>query len=372
MKHLIAKRLRFAAPLLALAVALTIVGCDSDDPGETTDVKVMSYNLYLGADIFDLVGTAPEQIPGAAAELYARVQATDFPARAEAIADIVEAEAPDLIGLQEVTLYRLQAPSDFDFATGVGGNPPNAQDVAYDFLAILLDALEARGLDYTVRATTTNADVEVPTTTDGETFTDVRLTDRDVILAREGVSTRSAVEANFDVAAPVPVGGSAIEFLRGYNHVTATVDDATFTFANAHLEVDDGNPQGAARAQTAQAAELVIALSGAPEPVVLVGDFNSPADGSGTVTPDFNTTTYGLLTNTYTDAFGAAEAPTCCQAADLLNTTSELDSRIDLVLYRGDVETVSTDVVGDERVNLGGPQWPSDHAGVVATLQIEG
>lgn len=366
------RRLRRVAPLLALAVVLTVAGCDSDDTDESTDVTVMSYNLYLGGDIFDLVGTEPQQLPAVAARLYADVVATDFAARANAIAAIIEAEAPDLIGLQEVTLYRLQTPSDFDFAAGVGGNPPNAEDVSFDFLELLLNALEDRGLDYTVRAMTTNADVEVPTTTDGQSFTDIRLTDHDVILAREGVTTRGAVEANFDVAAPVPVGGSAIPFYRGYNSVTATVDDVTFTFANAHLEVDDRDPQGAARAQTAQAAELVLALRGAPEPVVLVGDFNSAADGSGTVTPDFNTTTYGLLTNTYTDAFGSAEAPTCCQAADLLNMSSELDSRIDLILYRGDVEVVSTEVVGDERVNLGGPQWPSDHAGVVATLRIEG
>lgn len=376
MAHPASRRLRFAAPLLALAVTLTIAGCDSDDPGESADVAVMSYNLYLGADIFGLVGAPPDSIPAVAARLYARVEETDFPARAEAIAAIIEEEAPDLVGLQEVTLYRLQTPSDFDFAAGVGGNPPNAQDVSFDFLEILLDALDARGLDYTVRATTTNADVEIPSTTDGQTFTDIRLTDRDVILAREGVTTGSAVEANFDVAAPVPVGGSTVEFLRGYNSVTATVDGATFTFANAHLEVDDGNPQGAALAQAAQAAELVLELNAAPQPVVLVGDFNSDANGGATTvtlpSPIGTTTTYDLLTRTYTDAFGSAEDPTCCQAADLLNASSELDSRIDLILYRGDVEVVSTEVVGDERVNLGGPQWPSDHAGVTATLRIEG
>lgn len=353
--------------LFFLAVAtLTVTGCDSDDPeGTTADVKVMSYNLYLGADIFDLVGAPAEEIPLIAAQLYAGVEATDFPARAEAIAGIIADEDPALVGLQEVTWYRTD-PSD-------GSEAPNASTTTYDFLQILLDELDARDLDYTVVATTTNADVEVPSTTDGQTFTDIRLTDRDVILARNDVSTTSAVEANFDTFAPVPVGGVEIPFLRGYNHVTATVDGVTFTFANAHLEVDDGNPQGAARAQTAQAAELALALNSTRAPVVLVGDFNSPADGSGTVTPDFDTTTYDLLTRTYTDAFDVAgvEGATCCQDGDLLNTTSELSSRIDLILYRGSIETLNAEIVGDERVDLGGPQWPSDHAGVVATLRVE-
>ena len=365
------RRAPFAAALF-LSAGLFFVGCDSDDPvGASADVKVMSYNLYLGADIFDLVGAPAEQVPIIAAQLFAGVQATDFPARAGALADIIEAETPDLIGLQEVSLYRTQTPAD-NFPDGP--NTP-ATTVAIDFLQILLDELDERGLDYSVRATTTNADVEVPSTTDGQTFTDIRLTDRDVILAREGVTTSGAVTANFDAFAPVPVGGGTIDFLRGYNSVSATVEDVTFTFANAHLEVDDGNPEGAALAQLGQANELREALGSLRGPVVLVGDFNSPADGSGTVisTSLFTGTTYDLLTNFYTDAFVAAdvEGATCCQAGDLSNTSSTLSSRIDLILYRGAVEALSAEIVGDERVNLGGPQWPSDHAGVVATLRVE-
>lgn len=374
MRTHILRRVSLAAAL-CLTATLTFVGCDSDDPsGASADVKVMSYNLYLGADIFDLVTAPADQLPLVVAQLFGDVQATDFPARAGAIAAIIEAENPALIGLQEVSLYRTQTPSDFDFADPAA-NAPNASTVALDFLDILQDSLDARGLDYNVAATTTNADVEVPSTTDGVAFTDIRLTDRDVILARGDVSTSNAVAETFDTFAPVPVGPLTIPFLRGYNRVTATVDDVTFTFANAHLEVDDGNPQGAALAQLGQANELVTALGSAPTPVVLVGDFNSAADGSGTQisAPPFTGTTYDLLTTFYADAFVDAgiEGNTCCQDADLANTTADLTSRIDLVLYRGDVEALSAEVVGDERVDLGGPQWPSDHAGVVATLRIE-
>src|SRR5690606_40751158 len=57
----------------------------------------------------------------------------------------------------------------------------------------------------------------------------------------------------------------------------------------------------------------------AAQPVVLVGDFNSAADGSGTVVgPPFNQNTYTLLTRTYTDAFTEAgvDDPTCCQRSE--------------------------------------------------------
>jgi hypothetical protein len=67
-----------------------------------------------------------------------------------------------------------------------------------------------------------------------------------------------------------------------------------------------------------------------------------------------------------------ATGDTCCQDADLLNDASDLTSRIDLILYDGAVEPLMGEVVGDEpadRIDSG--LWPSDHAGVVATLRIE-
>ncbi len=359
-----------ALALVALLATATLVGCDSDgsDPEAEAEITVMTYNLYLGADIFELTTAEPTQVPFVAAALFAQAQENDFTARAAAIAEIIAEEDPDLIGLQEVSLYRTQTPSDF--AEG-----PNATEVAIDYLDILLDALEAQGLDYTAVATTENADVELPASDDGVSFFDVRLTDRDVILARSGIAVGNVVEETFadSLIAPVPVGGEVIPFLRGYNAVDATVSGVTFTFANAHLEVDDGDPEGAALAQFGQAFSLVTTeLADAELPVVLVGDFNSSAEGGATVNPATGLSTYGLLTATYTDAAAEAGATgdTCCFDADL-SADADLDSRIDLVLYRGDVETLSAEVVGDEEADqTPGGLWPSDHAGVVATLRL--
>src|SRR6056297_1001758 len=114
---------------LLLALILPIAGCDSDgdDPGDgvPADVAVMTYNLYLGAEIFALVDTEPEEIPIVAGELFADVQASNFLARAEAIADIIAEENPALIGLQEVTWYR----------SGPGNDPAPATENEFDFLA---------------------------------------------------------------------------------------------------------------------------------------------------------------------------------------------------------------------------------------------
>ncbi len=380
MKPQLLRRFSLAAAL-CLTATLAFVGCDSDDPsGASADVKVMSYNLYLGGDLFPVTeATSNEDLVAKVTALWATVQASRFDLRAEAIADLIMAESPDLIGLQEVSLYRTQTPSN----VVTGTLTPDATEVSIDFLALLMAELDERGLDYDVVIEENNADVELATAlvanpTLPTDFLDVRLTDRDVILARSGVSTSNPRVVTFDIQAAIevpPGSGNGLEFTRSAQWVDATIDEVTFTFANAHLEVDDGNPAGAAGAQFAQAFELRTALEGAQLPLVLVGDFNSRADGSGTEisTPIFTGTTYELLTTTYTDAFvdAGVEGNTCCQNADLANTSSDLNSRIDLVLYRGSVDATAADIVGDERTDLGGPQWPSDHAGVVATLRIE-
>lgn len=351
------RSIRSALPVLVGAVVLT-TACDE---GATTsaEVTVMSRNIYLGADIFRITeASSAEEIPVIVAEIFSIMEANDFPARAGALVAEIEATNPDLVGLQEVELYRIQDPSDYV----TGTTTPNATEVHLDFLATLLDSLDARGLDYTVVSQVENADVELPAARSQTEFFDVRLTDRDVILARSDVVTSNAGDAGFNVIVPYEVvPGDTVWFDRGYTWVDATVEETDFLFVNAHLEVSAGGQL--TPFQTAQANELIDQFAGAT-PVVVVGDFNTgPGDHP-----------YGVLTGTFTDAWaalGAGEGLTCCQG-EFLSTTQDFSSRIDLVLFRGAVGPLAAAVVGDElsdRTSTG--LWPSDHAGVVATLRIE-
>ena len=83
-----------------------------------------------------------------------------------------------------------------------------------------------------------------------------------------------------------------------------------------------------------------------------------------------------MLTEEFTDAWKKHDDDpgfTCCQDDDLGNSDSHLSLRIDLVLYRAgadwDFDVENIEVVGDKQADktLSG-LWPSDHAGVVATL----
>ena len=184
--------------------------------GQAGRLKVMTQNIYVGANLFKILN--PDQpIPINAAEIFGDIQVTDFAQRAESIADLIAEHEPHLIGLQEVSLIRTQCPSDI---IPPGDPSPNATDVYADYLAMLLAELAERGLSYEVAAAVVNADVELPVANLGLLdcpfpFFDARLTDRDVTLRRTDVDVTFSYSDNFLFNLPVPIPGGEIVFVRG-------------------------------------------------------------------------------------------------------------------------------------------------------------
>jgi hypothetical protein len=341
-------------------------------------LTVLNRNMYIGAPVEPILAeTDPNLVPVRVAEAWAVLLATDFPSRARAMADEIARTRPHLVGLQEVALIRSQFPSDIVVAPPAVPNPvPNATNVEYDFLATLLAELAARGLEYQVAVTVQDIDVEVPRF-DGApggvpVFTDIRLTDRDVILARAGVPVANPAGANFAAKLPAPAG---IQVPRGWTAVDATVGGVTYRFVNTHFESD------AEIIRFLQAQELMGILAGETLPVVLVGDLNSgpgrPEEDGGQATYDF------ILSNGFADVWDAhpraGDGFTCCHAGDLSNALPDMDQRIDLVLVRDPAGAgaqflpLAVKLVGDQvqdRRRFG--VWPSDHAGVAASMLLPG
>ncbi len=337
--------------LFAAAAVLFVAGCDSgdDDPAR---VRVMSQNVYLGGDLFTVSTEDNLQlVPVRVAELYATVKESDPDARMAAIAAEIARVDPDLVGLQEVSTYWTQSPAD-NFPNGA---KTPATNKTYDFLELLTAALDTEGASYRIASISTNTEVEFPATADGQTFFDVRYQDADVILARSDVRTSANVETDFNALLAVQIGGQSQTFVRAYQSVSATVGGFDFTFVNTHLEVG-----GAEKIQKAQGAELRGAVAGLSGPVIVVGDINSDGNAAGE--------TYTVLTADLTDASAADSAETCCQDADLRNDNSDLDRRIDVVLFRGFGRVADSGVVLDDPGDRVGGLWPSDHAGVWAEL----
>jgi hypothetical protein len=352
-------------------------------PGRGKDVDVMTRNLYLGADLAPAIGAPSlEAFVAATGQILREVTANDFPTRAKGLAQEILAEKPDLVGLQEVALWRTGPPSLAPVLSG----EPTATAVRYDYLQLLLEQLNKGPDRYEVVVTQNEFDLEAPgdengVAGDGPAAQGIpnaeingRLTMRDVILARRGagVQTSNPQSGNFKTLLAVPILGKPLTIKRGWTATDAKVRGShPFRFVNTHLEAFD--PAALVPSIRAlQAGELV--APGGPAtgtlPVVLLGDLNSDDD---TVAPG-DQQAYAVLVNA-----GFVERSTnvplsCCLKSSLLaegagGSVADFDHQVDHVLTNdpGDITLEDSEVTGLLPVN---GFWSSDHAGLFSALRF--
>jgi endonuclease/exonuclease/phosphatase family metal-dependent hydrolase len=343
-------------------------------PGKGKVVGTMTRNLYLGANLTPAIGAPTlEAFVAANGQILREVTANDFPTRAEGLADEILDAKPDLVGLQEVALWRT-APVDFE----VLAKGPSATTVRYDYLQELLAELNQGKPSYEVVVVQDEFDLEAPADEDGDPKTgplgaDIngRLTMRDVILARRGagVQTWNEQGANFETLLEVPILSetASLTIKRGWTATDAKVRGShPFRFVNTHLEAFQ------ALIRAAQATELVAPTGPATSdlPVVLLGDLNSDDD---TVEGEDRLAYEALL------AAGMVERSTnkplsCCIESSLLEvgkggSEADFDHQVDHIMTRdpADVTLQSSAVSGIQPVN---GFWNSDHAGVFGALRF--
>jgi endonuclease/exonuclease/phosphatase family metal-dependent hydrolase len=351
--------------------------------GRGNQVNTMTRNLYLGADLTPAIGAKSlDEFVAATGQILREVTANDFPTRAKGLAQEILRQKPDLVGLQEVALWRTGPPSLAPVLSGV----PTATTVRYDYLQLLLDQLNKGPDRYEVVVSQNEFDLEAPgdeneVAGDGPAAQGIpdaeingRLTMRDVILARTsgGVHTANPQSANFNTLLPVEILGTKLPIKRGWTATDAKVrGSGWFRFVNTHLEAFD--PAALVPSIRAlQAAELV--APGGPAtgslPVVLVGDLNSDDD---TVEPGDQQAYRTLL------AAGLVERSTadplgCCLKSSLLGergggSVADFDHQVDHVMTNDpwDVRLENSEVTGLLPVN---GFWDSDHAGLFSALRF--
>ncbi len=338
------------------------------DAGGDKLLGVASWNLYLGAEVVPLLqATSADELLHASTAAWAMVIKNDFHVRARALAAQIALAEPELIGLQEAYTWSY-------------GATPVTMQVVYDYVESLREELAALGLHYRVAAEValTDLDAQVLASVDPPVLAYVRGTDHEVILAREDVETMKPEAHVFPEGhlLHVSVLGQPLTVKRGWVSVLAKQRRAPWVrFASTHLEAYDP----AYRAL--QAADLAAALAGTPRPVVLVGDLNSdPLDAD---VPD-RLAYLTLIGAGFEDAWLAVHLGepgfTDPFPEDLTDGTISLNERIDFILFRNALQPIEMTVLGAEQssrvcgVNLVGATvclWPSDHAGVSATLRLE-
>lgn len=373
---------RVAISTLACLAVLGSAAAEASKP-----VTVMTRNIYLGGDIGRPVDatTGLTGLPALIAfgrannTLREIVDETNFPARARLLAREIKVRKPDLVGLQEVALWR-HGPMQLD-QIGVA----NATEVDLDFLAILERALEREHARYEVVSVQAESDVEGPAFANlpgDPTSRDERLTMRDVILKRAASDVKLEDEGSAQYATRIPltVGGATYTFIRGYNWVDVRAGSEHLRFINTHLESESS------LIALLQAQELLQGPANVTgRSVVIACDCNSdPLDNSTKPidpVPTPHAAAYNLIVGAggFTDEwllFAPAAQGFTSGFSERVDDPdlSGIDHRIDMIFGRsesgGALPVIRGWIVGndfDERTADG--LWPSDHLGVVIKLR---
>jgi endonuclease/exonuclease/phosphatase family metal-dependent hydrolase len=349
------------ALILALVLAPT-AAAEAAQRKKPVDVTVMTRNIYLGGNIFGplAAGNDRAEFERLAGVLWNEVHSTDFVGtRAALLAREIRRTKPDLVGLQEVAVWRRGPDGVKDGAT------TPATQVVYDWLKTFRRQLKRLGLRYAVAVKQREANIE----TSIDAGYDVRLTIYDVILVkkRKGLRVVRRLGDNYptDIGVPTPVG--PITSTRGWTAVDVRFKRKRFRFVNTHLEA------AADATREAQARELI--RRGGPlrgkRQYIVVGDFNSDPQDRESDVGAFNILANFGVVDTWPRRFGPGF--TCCleESGARDPNANAFDHRSDLILAKPKLRAISGQVVGDEvRDRAANGLWPSDHAGVVLKLRL--
>ena len=100
-------RRKLIALLALLVFGVPTVAEAAPKNSKSPKLSVMTRNVYLGADIARPIGpTTVDEFEQKNQIVWDTVEKTNFPARAKLLAKEIKNTKPDLIGLQEVALWR--------------------------------------------------------------------------------------------------------------------------------------------------------------------------------------------------------------------------------------------------------------------------
>ncbi|MGB7981752.1 MAG: endonuclease/exonuclease/phosphatase family protein [Candidatus Nanopelagicales bacterium] len=264
-----------AAPATASAVA-TVAPVVEDDP--TGTITVMGRNLYLGADVGVALELLPD-MPAAAQFMWDQVAATDFDTRVKLLAQEAAATEPDVIGLQEATIWSCR-PKPWSSAVPV-----------FDFTTQFLAATAAAGVTYQVaqggEGRAENPGYAIPPiplltrVEDPETFGPLFGTDSadcgffigDALLVRDDLADDVQAAGTGEYGDRYAIAPVVFEIDRGYAWADLAVAGTTVRVVTTHLESLWAADSEVTAAQ--QARQLVADLEGTTAPTIVIGDFNS-------------------------------------------------------------------------------------------------
>jgi hypothetical protein len=395
--------INFMKRLLASILVALILAPTSSAQADTPQITVMTRNLYLGAD----VGVAMELIPNlpaAAQFMWDQVKATDFSKRAPKLAAEVIAARPDVIGIQEATIWFCKK------------NLWSKRTEVFNFTEQFLRATKAQGQEYVLATkdgkTALNNGFSigaVPYLTmvnDPETFQPLFGQDKaacgfeiaDALAIRSNLSDKVLAVGNSEYETTYTIVPTIMTVYRGYTWADIQIGNTPVRFVTTHLESlwDKNEIPNAAK----QAQQLIADLKNTKNPIVIMGDFNSDPrdprikdDPNAGGQPTASTTCPGgtAICNAYLLMSEAGFKDVGPKALDPINNTWGMNAlltgpdpirlkysqkmgnfagysdRLDYIFVRNGAVPMASQLIGALPPN----NLNSDHAGVVSLIRID-
>ena len=360
-------------------------------------IKVMSRNLYLGADVGVALAKIPN-MPAAAQFMWDQVQKTDFSKRKKILAEQIRTESPDVIGIQEATIWYCKAhfwsknTEVFNFTQEL------LAELGGDYVIASKNGVEANNPGYSIGPIPFLTKVTDPQTFQklfGQNDADCGFQIGDALLIKKSLAQYVNQVGNSEYKDVYKVVPTLMEIYRGYAWADITVQGTNVRFVTTHLEsLWDANkvPKAAD-----QARQLVSDLKNTKSPIVVIGDFNSdPRDprpinspnpgeqptasekcpagssmcnaykvmreagftDSGPDASDPSTYSWGM------NALLTGPDPKRAAAAKKMGNQFGFTDRLDYIFVKNGIKVLTSKVIGQTA------PYGTDHAGVVTELNV--
>jgi endonuclease/exonuclease/phosphatase family metal-dependent hydrolase len=267
-------KLRGARTGLICAVFAAIIAPITAQAAQPT-FTVMSRNIYLGADVGVALELIPD-MPAAAQFMWDQVNKNDFSKRSIALAAEIKSYKPDVIGIQEATIWYCKK------------NAWSKKTEVFNFTDQLLEAL---GGDYVIASKDGTSAFNpgysinpIPFLTmvkDPMRFQKLFGQDKaacgfqigDALAIKKELAGQVIKVGNSEYENSYSIVPTLMTIYRGYTWADIKIEDVPVRFISTHLESiwDENKVPNAAK----QATQLISDVKETNMPLVVIGDFNS-------------------------------------------------------------------------------------------------
>jgi len=383
--------------LLLVTVTAISIGVIPSANAEVPSVTVMSRNIYLGADVGRALEFIPN-LPAAAQYMWDQVKQTDFSKRVKILAAEINQSAPDVIGLQEATVWYCKKYSwskkveIFNFTEQLldelGGKYKLASK---DGVTSLNPGFSINPIPFLTKVN----DEQIFREVFGRSSADCGFETGDALLVKKSKSLEVIKVGNSEYEANYPIVPTMMTIYRGYSWADIRVSGVPTRFVTTHLESlwDENKVPNSAK----QAMQLVSDLSNTKMPLIVMGDFNAdprdprpkdqPNPGEQPVvsrTCPANSATCNayliMIRAGYQDSGPDSFDPKFftwgmnalltgadskrVAAAKSMGNNYGFTERLDYIFSKNGTESSSSQIIGIQG------DYGSDHAGVVATIAL--